>query len=180
MKHATIQGRFVRHNATQRSGFSLLELLVASIVMSIICVVVMPVIMSSTDAYAVARDTRSDTDRVLYALERAARIVREAPFAADESGLSVQTANSTQFILTNGSGFRLSGTDFELLKPGGQASLLCEDVTGIQLTYFDDSGNPLVIVNPAQVHRVNLRIESGLVVLEMYALPRSWIGMGGS
>tara|TARA_R110000744_G_scaffold182726_4_gene302016 strand:+ start:1411 stop:1953 length:543 start_codon:yes stop_codon:yes gene_type:complete len=180
MKQLMNQSRISKHNANQRSGFSLLELLVASIVMSIICVVVMPLIMSSTDAYAVARDTRSDSDRVLYALDRAARIVRETPFAADDSGLDVQTASSTQFILTDGSGFRLSGTDFELLKPGGQASLLCEDVSKIQLTYFDGSGNPLVIVNPAQVHRVNLRIQSGLVVLEMYALPRSWIGMAES
>lgn len=166
--------------AMNRRGFSLLELLVATIVMSIISVVVMPVIMSSTDAYAAARDTRSDTDRVLYALERAARIVRETPFAADESGLSVQTASSTQFILTDGSGFRLSRTEFELLKPGGQASLLCDDVSRVQISYFDDSGNAMTIVNPAQVHRVNLRLESGSVVLEAYALPRSWIGRGES
>ncbi len=162
-----------------KRGFSLLEMIIAMTVMSVIAAVIMPVIVSSTDAYAVARDTRADTDRVLYALERSARLVREAPFAADESGLAVQVGSATRFILTDGSGLRLSGDQLELLKPGGQSSVLCSGIDRVQFTYYDSSGAPMTIVNPSQIHRVCMRIQSGAVDMEMYAMPRSWIGREG-
>ena len=163
----------------QTRAFTLLELIVSMMVMSVIAVVIMPIIMSSTDAYAVSRDTRAGTDRVIYALERTARVVRQAPFAADESGLDVQSATASQFIFADGSGFRLSGSQLELLKPGGGSSVLCMDVDRIQLAYFDAAGNPMSLVAPAQIHRVGLQISSGPVTLEMYAMPRAWIGRGG-
>jgi prepilin-type N-terminal cleavage/methylation domain-containing protein len=167
------------HQLKQRAGFSLLEMIVAMTVMSVIAAVIMPVIVSSTDAYAVARDTRADTDRVLYALERSARLVREAPFLADESGLAVQISSATQFILVDGSGIRLSGNQLELLKPGGQSSVLCSEIDRVQFSYFDNAGNAMAIVNPSQIHRVCMRIQSGAIRMEMYAMPRSWIGRGG-
>jgi len=159
-------------------GFSLLEMIVSMTVMSIIAAVVMPIIVTSTDAYAVSRDTRADTDRIIYALERAARLVRETPFAPDESGLSVQSATSNQFVLVDGSGIRLNGSELELLMPGGVSSVLCVDVTRIQLAYYNSAGAAMPIVLPAQIHRVSLQIQSGPVTLEMYAMPRSWIGRG--
>lgn len=163
-----------------RTGFSLLELIVAMIIMSIIAGVITPIIMTSTDSYAVSRDTRADTDRVLYALERTARFVRETPFAADDSGIAVQSATSSQFILQDGSGFRLSGSDFEILKPGGTSAILCSDVDRISLVYYNAAGNPMALVNPVNIHRVSLQIQSGSTTLSMYAMPRSWIGRESS
>ncbi len=165
--------------ASRQAGFTLLELVAATTVMSIIAAVVMPIIVTATDSYAMSRDTRAVTDRVLYALERAARVVREAPMTSDGSGLDAQTATSTSFIFTDGSGLRISGTDFELLKSGGEASVLCSGVDQIRINYFDSAGNPLSPIDPALVHRVNLQIRSGPVTLDMYTLPRGWIGAGG-
>jgi len=162
-----------------RLGFSLLEMIVAMTVMSVISAVIMPIIVTATDSYAVARDTRAGTDRVLYALELSSRLVREAQFEADESGLAVQSATATQFILDDGSGIRLNGSEFELLDSTGESSILCTDVDRIQLTYFNSAGVAMVLVAPAQVHRVGLRIQSGPVVLDMYSMPRAWIGRGG-
>ncbi len=160
------------------NGFSLLEMIVAMVVMSVISVVVMPVIVSATDSYAVARDTRAGTDRVLYALERSSRFVRESLFEADESGLAVQAATSNQFILDDGSGIRLNGSDLELINAGEQPSVLCTEVDRIQFNYYDSAGDIMALVNPQQIHRVSLRIQSGPIVLEMYAMPRAWIGRG--
>jgi len=168
----------IQSDLVHTRGFSLLELIVAMTVMSVISVVIMPVIVSATDSYAVSRDVRADTERVLYGLERAARLVRETPFAIDGSGLDIQTATASQFLLTDGSGFRLSGSELELLSAGGDSSVLCTEVDRIQIVYFDSAGNPMAIVTPAQVHRVSLQIQSGPVVLEMYAMPRAWIGRG--
>ena len=160
------------------TGFSLLELIVAITVMSIIAVVIMPIITTSTDAYAAARDTRAGTDRVVYALERTARVVRQSPFAADESGPDLQSATSTQYILNDGSGFRHNGTDLELLKAGGDASILCTDVQKLDIIYYDQAGQPLTPLDITQIHRVNLQIQTASITLDMYALPRSWIGRG--
>ena len=127
------------HLIYRNRAFSVLEMIVAMTIMSIIAATVMPIIVSATDSYAVSRDVRADTDRVLYALERSARFIRETPFAADESGLAIQSASATQFILTDGSGLRLSGSELELLQPGGQSSVLCVDVDRIMFTYYDRS-----------------------------------------
>ena len=167
-------------NYRKPNAFTLLEMIVAMTIMSIIAAVIMPIIMTSTDSYAVSRDTRAATDRVLYALERAARFVRETPFAVDESGLAVQTANASQFILQDGSGFRISGSNFEILKPGGTSAILCSGVDRISLVYYDAGGNPMSLVNPANIHRVSLQIQSGSTSLSMYAMPRSWIGREGT
>ncbi len=161
-------------------GFSLLEMIVSMVIMSIIVAVVMPTIVTSTDVYTISRDTRSDTDRVLYALEHSARFVREMPFMADESGLSIQTASTTQLLLTDGSGIQLNGSELEILKPGGIPSVLCVDVDRIKLSYYNSAGVAMAILVPSQIHRVSLQIQSGPVTLEMYAMPRSWIGRGGA
>ncbi len=159
-----------------RRGFSLLEMIMASTVMSIVAVVIVPVIMASTDSYVSSRDTRASTDRVLYALERVARLVREAPFAADESGLDVLSATDAQLIFVDGSGVRISGDRLELLGPGGNASVLCTGIDKMDLSYFDSSGGSMGTADPRSIHRVSLWIQSGQITLEMYAMPRAWIG----
>ena len=93
--------------------------------------------------------------------------------------MAVQSATSRQFILVDGSGIRLNGSELELLKPGGVSSVLCVDVNRIQFSYYNAAGNAMAIVLPAKIHRVSLQIQSGPVALEMYAMPRSWIGRGG-
>ena len=146
------------------------------IIMSVIAAVIMPVILTATDAYSTSREVRSSTDRVLFALERSARFVREIPFKDDETGLDILSASATQLMLNDGTGIRLEGSQLELVDESGVGAVLCDGVDRISFAYFDKAGNPITLVQPALVHRVSLQIQSGSVVLKMYAMPRSWIG----
>lgn len=146
------------------------------IIMSVIAAVVMPVIMTATDAYTTSREVRSSTDRVLFALERSARFVREIPFKSDESGLDIFSASTTQLMLTDGTGIRLQGSRLELVDASGAGAVLCDGVDRISFQYFDKAGNSLTLIQPSLIHRVSLQIESRSVVLKMYAMPRSWVG----
>ncbi|MFK7759033.1 MAG: type II secretion system protein [Phycisphaerales bacterium] len=157
-------------------GFSLLEIIVSMIIMSVIAAVIMPIIMTATDAYTSSREVRSSTDRVLFALERSARFVREVPFKSDESGLDILSASSTQFMLTDGTGLRLQGSQLELVDSLGAGAVLCDGVDRISFQYFDKAGNSLALIQPSLIHRVSLQIQSGSVVLTVYAMPRSWVG----
>lgn len=157
-------------------GFTLVELIVAMTIMSVIAVVVMPIIVSSTDTYASARSARGTTERVVYALERFGRLVREAPFDEDAGVLSVTSASATSLVFGDGTGIRLSGDRLEMLAPDGDWVTLCTGVDRARLTYFDDSGDPMMLVAPGEIRRVGLTVESGGFTLGGYAFARSWIG----
>lgn len=164
----------------RRDGFTLLEMLVAMVIVSVIAAVLMPIILTATDGYTVSRDTRASTDRVLYALERSARFIREVPFADDDSGLAIASAGSSSLVLSDGRGLRLSAGNLEILDAGGSSAVLCSDVDRLTISYFDESGNPIVLMNPQLIHRIGLQIQSGDIVLETYSMPRAWIGRAES
>lgn len=157
-------------------GFTLVELIVAMTIMSVIAVVVMPVIVSSTDSYASARAARGTTERVVYAIERFGRLVREAPFDEDAGGLGVTSASVSSLIFDDGTGIRVSGSALEMLAPDGDWVTLCADVDRARLTYFDEGGEPMVFIAPGSIRRVGLSIESGGFTLSGYAFARTWIG----
>ncbi len=157
-------------------GFTLVELLLAMTVMSIVAVVVMPVIVSSADAYASARSARGTTERVVYALERFGRVVREAPFDEDSGGLGVASASVSVLVFDDGTGIRVNGSALEMLAPDGDWVTLCAGVDRARLTYYDEGGDPMVLVAPGSIRRVGITVESDGFTLGAYAFARSWIG----
>jgi len=162
--------------ACQRErGFSLLELLTAATIMSIIAAVITPVIIASSDAYVETRDAKADTERVLYALERGGRLIRGIPWASDDSGIGITAAEPDRIVLESGVGLRLTGNTLEILDESGEPHPLCADVDALELVYFDEGGRTMSPVIPTQVHRVAIRVTSGGVTLSTHAMPRAWI-----
>lgn len=156
-------------------GFSLLELLTTATIMSIIAAVITPIILASSDAYVATRDARADTERVLYALDRVGLLIREIPWASDDSGIGITTADPERLVLESGAGLRLTGTTLEILDESGAPHPLCADVEGLELVYFDESGRPMSPIVPTQIHRIAIRVTSGGVTLSTHAMPRAWI-----
>jgi len=147
-------------------------------IMGIIGAVVMPVIVSTGDMYAASRDARSSTDRVAHALDRFARLVREAPWAEDDSGLGVRVAQPDRLEFDDGTGLRLVGGTLVILDDTGNEHDLCADIDALAFVYLDEGGDEMGVVVPGQIHRIGLRLTSGGFTLSACAMPRTWIGRG--
>jgi len=169
-----------RSKAIDRAGFTLLELLAAVVVMSIISVTLMPVIASASDSYVVARQARGSTERAAFALDRLTRVVRQAPIGEDEAGVGIVNSSLSSVEFADGSGFELIGTTLELLVPGGDSVPLCMEVDSITVGYIGDDGVTDVRLTPGLTHRFEIEIETQGVVMSVLAHPRVWIGQEGA
>lgn len=162
-----------------REGFTLLELLAAIIVISIISAVVLPVITSASDSYTTTRDVRNSTERMAYALDRVSRIIRQAPIGAGGAGLGVQSATAESLQFTDDTGFDLDGTDFRMLVPGQDPAVICFDVDALSIIYLAKDGVTSTLATPEETHRIAITITSGDLRMSMVAHPRVWIGQQG-
>ena len=165
-----------RSKTINRVGFTLLELLAAVVVMSIISVTLMPVIASASDSYVVARQVRGSTERAAFALDRMTRVIRQAPIGEDETGVGILSSTASSVEFTDGSGFQLIGTTLELLVPGEDAVPLCVEVDSFEIRYIGDDGVTDVRLTPGLTHRFEIEIETQGVVMSVLAHPRVWIG----
>lgn len=162
------------------NGFTLLELLAAVVVMAIISVVLTPVMLAASDSYIVARQVRSDTERLAFALDRITRIVRQAPIGESESGVGVASASATQLVFTDGTGIQLTGDTLELLDTSGAAVPLCRGVEALTIAYTGADGLTSTLATPQNTHRFSFTLASGGARLSVVVHPRIWIGQEAS
>ncbi len=159
-----------------RHAFTLLELLAAVLVMSIIAAVLMPIITSASQVYTQTRRVRTGTEHVAFAIDRVTRILREAPIGPGDSGIGVASATPTRVAFTDGTGFQLSGSTLEMLLPAGGSAPLCEGVDDVVITYLASDGVSDTSAAPALTQRFVVTITSGQVEMSVLVFPRVWIG----
>lgn len=158
---------------TVRRAFTIVELVAAMVVMSVIAGVITPVIVSATDHYAASRDLRTTVDDGAFVIDAMVRIVRETP-AALSGGLDLEDAGVDAFVPSNGRGFRLVDDTVELVTEAGQAPL-ARGVDGLRIMYLlDDGVTPAA--TPAEAHRVHIAMEIRGLRLGAVAFPRVRIG----
>ncbi len=161
-------------------GFTLLELVAAIMVMSIIAATIMPVIQAALESYTVARQVRSSTERAGFALDRITRIVRQAPIGNNDTGIGITTATANSIEFSDGTGVQLVGTTLEMLVPGEQPVPLCFDVESLLVQYFADDGVTTTHLTPETSHRIVFTILTQGVEMSVLVHPRVWIGQGAS
>jgi prepilin-type N-terminal cleavage/methylation domain-containing protein len=158
------------------SGFTLLELIAAIVVMSIVSVVVFPVIAAASDSYTIARSARNSTEKTGYALDRVVRIIRSAPMGPGDSGVGILDATTDSLEFDDGTGFQLQGSTLEMLVQGESPTPLSFDVDSLVIEYIADDGISNTIASPTETHRIAVQIESNGVTMSVLVHPRVWIG----
>ncbi|GJM18834.1 MAG: hypothetical protein DHS20C14_10470 [Phycisphaeraceae bacterium] len=159
---------------TRLRGFTLLEVMAATVVLSIIVVVVFPVVAIMISAHAQSVSDRAGIERAAFASDRVVRLIRE--ISIDVAGdAELTTILSDELILADGSGVRLDGTDLVLLDTSGTAHVLCEDVSAFGLTYLGADGQTATVV-PGEIWRVGVAITADSVELRTAGFIRERIG----
>jgi prepilin-type N-terminal cleavage/methylation domain-containing protein len=167
-------------NRSTRGAFTLLELVAAVLVLSIISAVLMPVLSSASESYTTTRSIRTSTEQAAYALDRVARIIRQAPIGAGDAGVGILTATSTSLEFTDGTGFELNNGALEMLVSGTGNAKLCPNVDDLSIQYFADDGITSTLTAPTITHRICVTITSGDLRMSVVVHPRVWIGQGES
>ncbi len=159
-----------------RRGMTLLEVMASIVILSIAATAVLPVIDASARTYSETARTRNETGRIRYAMDRAIRIIRQAP-PGDTSGTIGITRFDAQTIeFTDGTGLELSGTSLMLLDATQDDAVLLDDVDTFEIVALDTDGVtevPADAPETAYVYRV--RIATADAELRTMVFPR--VGM---
>jgi len=164
------------HRFFRSSGFTLLELTAAVMVMAVIAGIIAPVILSASESYATARDVRGSTERVAYAMDRVTRLIRQAPIAVNQSGVGVHSASASELIFTDGRGLRLDAGTLEMIDTTGGSFPLCRHVEAFSIEYFGADGVSDTQATPDRTSRLVVTLRSGGAELTVIVHPRIWIG----
>ncbi len=154
-------------------AFTLLEAMLAVMILAIIAAVVSPIVASASDVYVQATLTRRTSERVGFAAERCIRFIREVPLGADLASVAIKTAKADQLILEDGSGIQFDGNDLALLDAKGNTAALCRNVQLFELQYLATDGVTSTIATPGQTRRINITLKAGGFSLTSSAFVRS-------
>lgn len=143
-------------------GFTLIELISAMVILGVIASVTAPLIGAASDSFVEAADNRDDLERIAHTMDRAVRLLREAPATAPGSGLADITVAAIDNIeMADGSELELVGSTLMLTPAGGAASPLCTGVTAFELSYLAEDGLSDTIATPQSTQRMEIRIAAG-------------------
>jgi len=140
-------------------AFTLIELIASMVVVGIVAAVAAPLIAAASDAYVAAAENRNRVEQVAHAMDRAVRLVRDAPSTAPGSGqpdITVAAVDNIEF--GDGSELQLVGSTLMLTPAGGVAAPLCVGVTTFELTYIGEDGLWNTIGTPQNTQRIGIRI----------------------
>ncbi len=122
------------------SGFTLIELIVVIVLISIVSVIGSGIISSSYIAYLNSKNVMDADWQGRQALERMARELRIVGSPADIT-ISGSTATSLTFTTSNADTiiYSLSGTSLMRQKNGGTAQILADGIQTLGFTFYDQN-----------------------------------------
>jgi prepilin-type N-terminal cleavage/methylation domain-containing protein len=155
-------------------GISLLEMICAITVLSVIAVTVLPILSSAADNQYSAVALRRQAEAAGFAMDRITRVLRDVPLAAGAKKADITAGSATGITLADGRAFSLSGTDL-YYNDGTTNAVLCRNVTTFALTYLGDDGVTSTLADLKSTRRFNVQIVVGDIDLRGSAYARVWM-----
>ncbi len=161
-------------------GFTLIEMIAAMVVLSIIAAASSGIILGAADGYVAATSQRQSVDRGVLALERIALVLREAAESGTTPGApGLADVGSTWFERDDGTRVELLGSTLMMTEPAFGQGVLCTDVVTFRLTYFDAGGSELDVGDAQtleRARRVVIALDTGGMEARIVVAPRSGMG----
>ncbi len=151
---------------------TLLELVAAMTVISVVAAVLLPVINGAADGYASAVSTRRAVEAVAFATDRAVRLLRETPEGATPGTVGIASSSADAVRFTDGRGLRRVGDTLEVLDETGAAAVLCRGVSAFEIGYFGDNGTTPTMGTPTATQRYTVRLAASGAELRAVAFIR--------
>lgn len=142
-----------------RRGVTLLETVAATAIIGIAVAAVAPLMHGAIDVHEQSRRTRDGAARAGYVVDKALRLVREAP-VDDEGRVGLAAPTSDAIELADGRALRLVGDELRARDTAGAESTLARGVTRFTVRLLDPEGDP-VAPGGGDAHSVRLVFEIG-------------------
>lgn len=162
---------------TTRRAFSLLEALLAVMILAIVAAIVSPVCNSVTDVYVASLRVRRASERVGFAAERCVRFIREIGPKADSSGVAIQALTAQSLTLSSGAAITVRDDQLLLTDTTGVSSVLCSSLQTFTLTPLASDGTTSTLATPGATRRINIAIKAGDFELRTAATIRSGVSL---
>lgn len=154
-------------------AFTLLEALVAIMVVGVIAALAFPLMHSSANNLANATSVSRTIDRCSYAIDRITRELREGEVDAVTGNILLQTADVDEVRFDSGRGFELDGDVLYVHDDTGVRSPLVQGVELFAVRYLAEDGVTDTQATPALTQRFEVELRVGGLTLTCAALPRA-------
>ncbi len=156
---------------TTRGGVTLVEMVAAIVVVSIVGAMVLPIMAGATDAYAESAAVRRASERAGYAMERSIRLLRDVPAGASAGEIGIAGAGTDFVTFSDGRGLALRGDVLMLVTPAGETAL-AQGVQSFSIGYVGSDGITSVVATPRVAHRFTIALNVDGLELRSVAAPR--------
>jgi hypothetical protein len=150
---------------------TLVEMVAAIVVISIVGAMVLPIMAGATDAYAESAAVRRASERAAYAMERSIRLLRDVPPGAIAGDLGISAAAADAVTLTDGRGLVLRGDVLMLVTPSGETPLV-PGVRSFTIGYVGADGVTSVLATPRLAYRFTIALNVEGLELRSVVAPR--------
>jgi prepilin-type N-terminal cleavage/methylation domain-containing protein len=165
--------RNIAHHARVRRGFTLVEALIAIMVVGIIAALAFPLLHTSANGLASATSTARTIDRCTYAIDRITRELREGEVDGATGEMLLQTADVDHVRFQSGRGFELDAGTLYLHDDAGNRAPLVDGVETFLVRYIAQDGTTDTRSTPELTQRFEVQLRVGGLTLSTAALPRA-------
>lgn len=156
-----------------RCAFTLLEGLLSIVIIAVIAAVTLPVVTGAADNYASAATARRSTEEVAFAMERAVRLLRDAPGGPTTNTIGITSAAPTEVVFADGTSLSLQGDQLMMTADSGSGQgVLLKNVEDFEVRYLAQDGVTDCGADPQNTHRFFVIIKAGGAELRCIAFPR--------
>ncbi|MEM7627988.1 MAG: prepilin-type N-terminal cleavage/methylation domain-containing protein [Planctomycetota bacterium] len=160
----------------ERQGFTLVEVLAAIVVISIIGSIVVPVLTTLSRRHVDAVRERASVQAMSHAADQIVRLLRESPTRSDGS-LAISVSAPDQIRFSDGRGLEFAAGDLVLHLDDGRSGTLLEAVDVFEIELLDAAG-AAAPAEPGEAWRIRYRVETGEQVVAGVVFPRARLGGG--
>lgn len=158
---------------TARRAFTLLECMLALMVIAVIGALIVPLLQTSANNLAAATNTSRAIDRCAYAIDRIARELREGEVDGTTGDMLLQIADVDDVRFVSGRGVELDAGTLYLHDDAGVRAPLVDGVETLVVRYIGEDGVTDTRTTPEQTQRFEVELRVGGLTLRTAALPRA-------
>jgi type II secretory pathway pseudopilin PulG len=164
---------FARQHPRRRLAFTLVEALIAIMIVGVIAALAFPLLHTSSNNLATATAVARTIDQCTFAIDRITRELREGEVDAVTGAMLLQRADVDEVRFLSGRGIELDGTTLFVHDDAGTRAPLVSGVESFVVRYIGQDGMTDTRLTPASTQRFEVELRVGGLTLSTAALPRA-------
>lgn len=155
-----------------RRGFTLIEALMVVTILGIIAAGTLPIMQGVATNAAASDRTRRTCEAGAYAMDRIARLLRDAPAGTTTGTLAVTSAAPDTIGFADNRGLFIKGDQLWFRDQSGSEDVLITNVEAFEITYLAADGVTDTSATPQTTQRFVVRLVTGGLELRIAVFPR--------